>query len=167
MRSCLLGSRDAGLPWTSGLSRWGSCRACLASQLPRQTARHARRLVNHDHCAQPDPRAGVAARFFAQLFGLDPSASTRAVKQQFGIYRCAPDSCLSFGPTRSVRAIATVARAYAENHRRSSSSMLSVRSDEVGPETKRSRSVRFRIQCLRGAIHCQHLNNSTIPALCP
>jgi hypothetical protein len=122
MPSCLLGSRDAGLPLTSGLSERGSCSACLASQLPRQIARHARRLVNHDHCAQPHPRAGAAARFFAQLFGLDPSASARAVRQQLGI----ADTCSSCGPTRWVCAIATVARAYGENHRRSSSSMLSV-----------------------------------------
>jgi len=42
MPSCLLGSRDVGLPSTSGLSRRGSCSACLASQLPRQIACLAR-----------------------------------------------------------------------------------------------------------------------------
>jgi len=38
-------------------------------------------------------------------------------------------------------------------------------SDEV--RQTGSRELRFRIQCLRVAIHCQHLNKSTIAALCP
>ena len=131
MPSCLLGSRDVGLPSTSGLSRRGSCSACLASQPPRQIARHAWTLVKGhlDHCAQPHHRASVAARFFAQVFGLDPSASARAVRQQLGIYRGAPDTCSSRGLH------AWYAPLHRCSHRRSSSSMLSVQSDEVRPET--------------------------------
>ena len=54
--------------------------------------------VTMDHCAQPHHRAGAAARFFAQLFGLDLRLQRElSGSSSVSIRPRAPDTCSSCG----------------------------------------------------------------------